>query len=110
MAAKKVKVWNRNKVDLHDVFKGEDIHIPAGDFIVMGRSQAIQFKGNRKPIQYDGMKRQTLESMKILELEPIKGNQTVEKEVFMCQMDGKEFNTKRGLDNYMKKNYPEKSA
>ena len=109
MSAKKVKVWNDNTVDLEEEFKGQKIKIPAGDFIEMGRSQAVQFKGQYKPMKIDGMKQQTKASMKILRLEPLKGkgSSKPDKKEWVCQIDGHVCRTEQGLKTYMKKNYPD---
>lgn len=104
MAAKRVKVWNDNNVDLKEEFKGQVIEIPAGGFVEMGRSQAIQFKGQYRPIKVDGMKQQVPNSKKIIRIEAVKGKE--ESETFVCQMDGREFKTQKALENYMKKNFP----
>lgn len=106
MAVRKVKVWNDNTAKLVEEFKGKTYEIEAGKHIVMGRSQAIQFKGQYKQIKMDGMKQQSPESMKILRLEPISGNTSEDKE-WICNIDGRSFKTKQGLDNYMKKNHPD---
>lgn len=97
MSAKKVKVWNENTVDLVEEFKGQTIKIPAGKCIEMGRSQAIQFKGQYRPIQVDGMKQQVKSSMKILRIEPIKKGESKGSEKIPCSLCDKEFTSEQGL-------------
>ncbi len=105
MAARRVQVWNDNTVELKEEFKGSTIVIPPGKYVEMGRSQAIQFKGQYRPIQQDGTKQQTAHSMKILRIEPITGKPLVEKKPWVCQMDGKEFKTEAALKAHMTRNY-----
>jgi hypothetical protein len=45
----KVKVWNKNKFDHREKFKGEEIFIPAGGSIDMDFEEAIEFKGQFTP-------------------------------------------------------------
>lgn len=46
----KVKVWNRNKYPHKELYKGDQVVIPAGGFIEMDWEEAVQFKG-----QFTGM-------------------------------------------------------
>ncbi len=47
----KVKVWNDNKYPHTEMFKGDRIHIPAGEFIEMDWEEAMEFRG-----QFTGIK------------------------------------------------------
>lgn len=49
----RTKVWNDNKYDYKEKFKGEEISIPAGGFVEMNRDDAVMFKGSFSPISTD---------------------------------------------------------
>lgn len=44
------KVWNRNKYEHREKFKGDEIVIPPGGYIEMEFEDAIQFKGQWTPM------------------------------------------------------------
>jgi len=48
-----VKVWNRNKYEYRELFKGKEIVIAAGKFVEMDYEQAISFLGKMCPIKKD---------------------------------------------------------
>lgn len=52
----KVKVWNDNTIEHVEKFKDEEVRIPAGGFVEMEWEEAIEFKGQFKPmiIRADG--------------------------------------------------------
>lgn len=67
-----VKVWNDNIYPHKEIFKGDEISIPAGEFIMMEEETAHEFKG-----AYSGFKRtadgaQTVESFKKIRVESSK--------------------------------------
>ena len=50
-----VKVWNNNIYDHEEKFKGQDILIPSGGFIVMNKFEAVEFKSQfKQPIFLKG--------------------------------------------------------
>ena len=52
--AKKVRVWNDARADHKEEFKQEWIHIPAGKYVEMSRSDGVNFMGQYFPISVDG--------------------------------------------------------
>lgn len=65
----KVKVWNDNVHPFSQKFKGQEILIPAKNFIEMDYSAAQQFLGKPSPIKRDGMGQQDPVSYKMLRIE-----------------------------------------
>ena len=104
--SKFVQVWNKNTVDHREQFMGKEIAIPAGQWIKMGRSEAIKFKGQYFAMKRDGQGRQTVDSMKIIEIVPIVGSGQ-EKQKFVCMKDGTEHATQAALDAYIAENFSE---
>ena len=64
-----VKVWNDNKYDFKSMFKGEPIHIKAGEFKIMEFYEAHEFKGDYHPIQLDANNQPLPESFKMIRIE-----------------------------------------
>lgn len=50
----KVKVWNDNKYDHTEPFKGKTLTIKAGEFIEMDYDEAVEFKGQFTPPRLGG--------------------------------------------------------
>jgi hypothetical protein len=69
--ANMVRVYNDNVVDHKESYKGEDINIPAGGFIVMDRDEAVQFKSKFFPPKFDKGGQQEITSMKRIRLAAI---------------------------------------
>lgn len=114
-----VKVWNENiEKDskgviightLEEHFKGKKISIPPGDYVLMGRAESIQFKGQYHPLKKNGMGQQTNETKKIIRLEAVVGGAPVkEKSVLICQQDGTEHASQAALDKYIAENFADK--
>jgi len=43
---KKAKLWNRNTEAYHQTVNGEEVHIPAGEYVVVPRRRAIEIRGH----------------------------------------------------------------
>ncbi len=104
----KWRVYNNHPDGLthKENFRGDEIIIKAGDFILMDYEDAVQFKGQYFPMTRTADGAQDPKSFKVIKLSP---DEQVEaqpvKQVFVCQIDGKQFDTMLALDAHMKKNY-----
>lgn len=67
----KVRLWNDNKLDHRELYKGDQLHIPAGKFIVMEEEDAIQFRGQWFPVVRDADGQALPQSYKMLRMEKI---------------------------------------
>lgn len=101
----KWRVYNvhRDGLTHKEKFRGEEIVIPPGGFVLMDYEDAVLFKGQYYPMQFDGMNQQTPESMKMIKIEADSEDAVVPvKMKFVCQRDGKEFESQAQLDAYTK--------
>jgi hypothetical protein len=106
-----VKVWNDNKFDYKEKFKGAHISIPAKSFIKMERGEASQFLGTMPAsIQVDANGQIRPESYKMLRVEPIGPNDDKPTQELVCMQDGKKFQTQKELDDHIAENYMDKIA
>lgn len=64
-----VKVWNDNTHPYSETFKGNEVKIPAKDFIEMEYYDAHEFKGTYKSIQRDGDNQPLPQSFKMIRIE-----------------------------------------
>jgi len=107
----KVRVRNGNKIDHVEMFKGQTIKIPAGGYIEMEDEDAVLFKSQFRTPKFDKSGRnQTLESMKVLSIEPIVNGAEKEKPVaedFVCHACGKKAANKAGLLAHIRANHTE---
>lgn len=104
----KWRVWNMHPTGLthREMFRGDMVEIKAGSYVLMDYEDAYQFKGQFCPIKLDGMGQPDPVSFKVLKLEPHTENAKAEiTQKFVCQRDGKVFNTKAELDAYTEANY-----
>lgn len=106
----RVRVYNDNKVEHVEVYKGTTIRIPAGGFVEMDRDEAVQFKSQFRTPVYDKGKQQKPESMKVLRLAAIvngaeKAKPAAEKHV--CMKCGFEAQNKAGLSAHIRANHIE---
>jgi hypothetical protein len=93
----KVKVFNDDTREYRETFRGDDICIPAGGFIMMERAEAIAFKGQWCPIIEDGNKNK-LNAKKIrIEDLPIELRYR-EKKKFVSNFNGMQFDTEEELN------------
>lgn len=100
------KVWNDHDKDHVEMFKGDEIRVPAKGFIKMEWSEAVQFRGQYTPIERDGMGNDLKPKKIRLEKMPVElsGN---EAQQFICQMDRQEFSSQEELDEHIKLNHME---
>ena len=101
---RRVRVYNRNTVALREQHKGKDLTIEPGEFVEMGRSEAVKFRGSYHPVVKNETHGQLRDSMKIVELVPITDS-GFEKSVFVCNQDGTEHPTQAKLDKYIADNF-----
>ena len=104
MSIAMAKVWNDNVVEHKEKFKGDDIVIPAKGFITMPWPEAVQFRGQYTPIIRDGLGRDLKPKMIRLERVSVE-SQSPESNKFICQMDGREFDSQAELDEYIAENH-----
>jgi hypothetical protein len=83
---KRVKVWNKDKVDYKQMVRGEEVYIPAGKFIEVGRRKGVEIKGHFTGKYVAAM----------LEIEPIIETGE-ESEVWMNHKTGRVFATRDEL-------------
>lgn len=107
----KWRVYNIHKDGFthKEKFKGDDIVIPAGEFVLMDYEDAVQFKGQYFPIVINAQGVQDPKSYKMLKIEAgpeAKLDEIDNKQrIYICHVDGKEFSDKASLDEYMKTNF-----
>lgn len=106
------RVYNKHSHGLThtEMFKGDMITIPAGEYILMDYDDAVQFKSQHFPIKKDAMGQQTPESYKMIQIEAhisknVKSRETTKSKEFICPMDGKKFTSKVALDAYIEQNF-----
>lgn len=112
-----VRVYNKNSVTHKEVFKGDEIIIEPGKCIKMDFYDAIQFRGQFKSPIFNKGGVQTLESMKIVQIDPedykkalSELNQDGEERMsksFVCFKCGKEFKSKKVLLTHVKNQHEE---
>jgi hypothetical protein len=66
-----VRVYNKNQFDHSEKFRGALVEIKAGEFVDMEREDAVLFKSAFKQPMYDKGGVQTMESYKMITIEPI---------------------------------------
>lgn len=93
--AKQAYVLNKGDSTYKEFFKGNTIVIKPGEKVKMQRREAIAFLSQISPPDKQGYPVE-----KKLVLVPIDGNEK-EEEKFVCNLDGKEFDTQSDLDAYL---------
>lgn len=68
----KVKVWNKNVHPHSEMFRGDMINIPAGEFVEMEFMDAVQFKGQMSRRLSDADGAQDPRSFKMIQIEEVK--------------------------------------
>lgn len=90
-------------------FKGDDIEIKAGEFILMDYEDAIQFKSQFFPIRLNAQNVQDPVSYKVLRVVADSNNQSStpinENKIYVSPVDGKEFTSKEELEKYLEANF-----
>lgn len=100
-----VKVYNDNIYPYREVFKEEVYEIPAGGFITMDKAKAIMFHGSFSPIVKNAQGEYDPKYFKKIRLEEISPEVAKPVAKFICQMDGKEFNSQKELDAWIDENH-----
>jgi len=104
----KYKVYNKHPLGFTHVekFREETVTIKSGDYILMDYEDAILFKGQYFPIKLDAMNQQDPKSYKCILIEPDgKPEEPVLQKIYVCQADGKQFNSLDELNKYVDQNY-----
>jgi len=93
-----VKVWNDNKFDYEENFKGDLIRIPAGKYVEMESGEAHLFKGSFKPpkLNHDG--KDDPRGYKMIRVE---GEVEIPEERFICPITGQEFPSQPALNKHL---------
>ena len=101
----KVQVWNDNKFEHREKYKGKMIIIPAGEFVEMHRDDAVQFKGQYFPMKKGGNGVQLPETFKKIRIEfgDVKPKKMAE---FVCNICGFEAESKAGLAAHIRHKHP----
>jgi len=105
-----VLVRNLNKYEYREEFNGDLITIGPDEAIKMDNMKARQFLGQFTTPVLDGQGRPDPRYLKRLRIEEIPDQKPVEaenKQVYVCQMDGKEFKSQAELDQHIADNWAE---
>lgn len=102
----KWRVYNRHPDNTthREKFRGDDVVIPGGEYVLMDYEDAIQFKGQYFPIRLTGENIQARDSYKCIELKA-DGEAAVPAPFYVSPVDGKKFNSQQELDAYIKGNF-----
>ena len=87
---RKSKVWNKGTAEYREMFKGKEIVIPSGQFVLMGSYDAAEFKG-----KYPGKG-----VKKIVEVEDLPGEDKADMKI--CNMCGESFGNDSLLFQHLK--------
>jgi len=103
------QVWNKHPMGYthKEKFKGEDIIIKAGEFILMDYEEAVQFRCQYFPMKLLGDNTQDPMTFKVIELKP-NGKPEEAKPFYVSPVDGKKFETQQELDTYLKENFADR--
>lgn len=105
----KAKVYNDNKYEYRENFKGEMIVIAPGNFVEMDFEDAIEFKSafpNVIKPDFDGAGNQKPETFKMIRVEKGDyGEPAAAEEKFTCPQCGDELATEEALDRHIDKNH-----
>lgn len=106
----KVKVWNLNKYEYKEKFKGMNLNIPAGEYIEMDQDDAVQFRGTvGAGVQLTGDGQPDPKFFKKIWVQPhtMSDEEAIEKKPkrWVCQYDGREFPNEKSLNLYIEENY-----
>lgn len=97
----KVKVRNLDTREYVEIFRNEEIRIPAQGFIEMGRSEAIKFLSQATPLNIDGAGRCLKPKKLVLEEDPEAHAAARDQPIRFEAPDGKQFRTEKGYQAYM---------
>lgn len=100
----KVKVWNDNKYPFRQKFKGELIEVPAGKYIEMPYTEAIEFKSAYYPPILNNAGIPQPESYKMIRVEGKPDDSSKPKE-YICMHCKDRFFSQDELDSHIDKNH-----
>ena len=95
-----VKVRNKSDIPYVGTFRDRAINIPAGEYIEMGRSEAINFLSQYSPVIIDGRGRHTQPKNLILEEDLEKKAEKYGQPPKFKAFDGQMFRTEQGRLEY----------
>lgn len=93
----KTKVWNRNKFEHRETFKGSDLVIPAGEYIEMEFEEAIEFKGQWRPMPPEDYSGDPAKFYKMIVVEWPKVHEKKANSDLICHADGSVSETREQL-------------
>lgn len=99
----KVKVENLDTREYVEIFRDEEIRIPAKGFIEMGRSEAIKFLSQATPMNIDGAGRCLKPKMLKLVEDPEAHAAARDQPIRFEAPDGKQFRTEKAYQVYLEK-------
>ena len=95
-----------------ETFKGDVITIKANEYVLMDYYEATEFRGQFYPMKFDGMGQQDPKTFKCIKLvpdsTPVSEDKVLERVVYVCNLDGKKFETQEMLDAHVKENYSDR--
>jgi hypothetical protein len=97
----KVKVRNLDTREYVEIFRDEEIRIPAQGYVEMGRSEAIKFLSQATPLNVDGAGRCLRPKKLVMEEDPEAHAAARDQPIKFEAPDGKQFRTQKGFDAYM---------
>ncbi len=102
-----VEVWNDNDLPFEQVFKDKKVLIGAKKKIAMDFEEAVEFKSAFFPPRADGSGQQMKSSYKMIRIGKQLTDDEAEKErqLYVCEMDGKQFDSQAALDTHIDENY-----
>lgn len=104
----KVKVWNDDVKDYSEEFNGKMITIPAGEYVVMERGDAVTFMGKYKPISIDPRTGKHMGFKKLRREFVEEDTPLAESKKHTCMIDGQEFTNEEELIKHVKDNHMDK--
>lgn len=105
----KVKVRNLDTKEYTEIFRDEEVRIPALGFVEMGRSEAIKFLSQATPMNVDGSGRCLKPKKLVLEEDPEAHAAARDQPIKFEAPDGKQFRTEKGYQAYLENFSLEKS-
>lgn len=110
-----VKVYNRNSITHKELFKGDEIVIQPGKYIMMDFNDAVDFRGQFIAPRFNKGGQQLVESMKIIEIDKEDYKRALDeinnrgeeksKKTFVCFKCGKEYISKKALLTHVKNSH-----
>lgn len=103
----KARVYNKHSkgFEHNEMFKGKQLSIPAGGYIVMDYEDAVDFRGQYFPMKLMPTGEPDPAGWKMIEIVPMQEGEEDAPKRFVCNMDGKEFRSQAELDAYTSSNF-----